>query len=78
MPTSRLMFLLFVVVLAGSILYILYGPGQQSTESVTLSPRQYIERVQSERAENNAADKAADKARRQALQPQSSDESGQR
>ncbi len=49
MPTNRLLFLIFLLVLVGAVLYINYGPGQHDTETVTLSPKAYIERVQSAR-----------------------------
>jgi len=47
MPTNRLLFLLFLLVLAGALIYLTYGPAQHGTETVTLSPKAYIERVES-------------------------------
>lgn len=49
MPTSRLMFFLFFLVLVGSLVYLKFGPSQQSSESATMTPKQYIERVEGER-----------------------------
>lgn len=54
MPLNRLLFFLFVLTLIGSLVYILYGPGTHTTESVTLTPKQYIERVQADRARQSA------------------------
>ncbi len=49
MPTNRLLFFIFLLVLVGSVLYLNYGPGSHDTETVTLGPKAYIERVQSGR-----------------------------
>lgn len=55
MPTNRLLFFIFLLFLVGAILYILYGTEQRQTEAVTLTPKAYIERVQSGR-DTQAAD----------------------
>jgi hypothetical protein len=49
MPLNRLLFLLFLVVLCGALLFLLYGPGERSTKPVTLTPKAYIEKVEQER-----------------------------
>ena len=46
MPTNRLMFLLFVLVLVGALIYLNLGKQERGTETVTLSPKAYIERVE--------------------------------
>ena len=50
MPLNRLLFLLFLAVLCGAVLYILYGPGEQATRAVSLTPKAYIEQVERDRA----------------------------
>jgi hypothetical protein len=49
MPTGRLMFLLFVLVLIGALVYLNVGRREQGTQTVTLSPKAYIERVEAGR-----------------------------
>ena len=51
MPTNRLMFFLFVLVLVGALVYLNYGKQQSGTETVTLTPKAYIERVEAGKAE---------------------------
>jgi hypothetical protein len=51
MPTTRLVFFLFFLVLAGSLFYLKYGPSKQTTEPLTLTPKQYIERVETKRTD---------------------------
>ncbi len=46
MPTGRLMFFLFVLVLVGALVYLNQSKQERSTETVTLSPKAYIERVE--------------------------------
>ena len=46
MPTNRLMFLLFVMVLIGALVYLSTARKDNGAETVTLSPKDYIERVE--------------------------------
>ena len=46
MPVNRQLFFIFFIVLVGSLLYLKFGPATHDTETVTLTPKQYIERVQ--------------------------------
>ncbi len=46
MPTNRLMFFLFVLVLVGALVYLNQSRQEHGTETVTLSPKAYIERVE--------------------------------
>ncbi len=46
MPTGRLMFFLFVLVLVGALVYLNQSKQERGTETVTLSPKAYIERVE--------------------------------
>jgi hypothetical protein len=50
MPTNRLVFFLFLLVLLGSVLYLAYRPGGQTQGPVGLTPKEYIERVEAGRA----------------------------
>lgn len=59
MPTNRILFFIFVLALIGGLLYINYGAKQHDVETVTLTPKQYIERVQEGRQAPPAAESAA-------------------
>jgi hypothetical protein len=50
MPLNRLIFFIFVLILVVCVIYVLYGPGTDSVSSVALGPKDYMERVQADRA----------------------------
>ncbi len=50
MPTNRLVFFLFVLVLVAALVYLNVGNKERGTETVTLSPKAYIERVEAGKA----------------------------
>ncbi len=57
MPVNRQLFFIFVIVLVGSLLYLKYGPGKHDTETVSLTRKQYIERVQEGRQAPDAQER---------------------
>jgi hypothetical protein len=52
MPLNRLILLLFVLVLIGSLVYLGQRPGSHPDTAMTLSKKAYIERLEAERRES--------------------------